>query len=210
MLKRLSMKSTVTETVHEENFVLILYDTSAILMLLRITPTMFSDPRFECVTIRSIYEEITQTPKFRTKYPWLREMRSKIKSLPTSISDTDNVKLHYETITALNWSGDINPKTSRPFDLSKEDRMVVACAVANEYAISSGDTGLCDFAFHHFKLHILSPLDVINSWIKKKLIVWNDEKQAFLKDWALQNEKPQPDKAKSLFKALTGYKYLGS
>jgi len=42
------------------------------------------------------------------------------------------------------------------------------------------------------------------------LIVWNDEKQAFLKDWALQNEKPQPDKAKSLFKALTGYKYLGS
>jgi len=179
-------------------------------MLLRIAPAMFTDPRFECVTIRSIFDEITQTTKFKSKYPWLREMRSTIKSLPASISDSDKVKLHYETITALNRDGAINPKTGRPFDLSKEDRLVIACAAANEYVISSGDSGLCDFALHHFDLKTLSPLEVINLWIAKKLLIWNEEKQAFLKDWADQNEKPQPLKAKSLFKTLTGYKYAGS
>ena len=54
----------------------VLCDTSAILMLLRIAPDMFTDPRYGCVTIRQIYDEITRTPKFKSKYLWLHEKKA--------------------------------------------------------------------------------------------------------------------------------------
>jgi hypothetical protein len=60
--------------------VLILYDTSAILMLLRIVPDMFIDERFECVTLRCIHDELVQTTKFRTKYPWIRDFKKSLKT----------------------------------------------------------------------------------------------------------------------------------
>jgi hypothetical protein len=48
----------------------ILCDTSSILMLLRIAPDMFTDERYECKAIRDVHDEIVQTTKFKTKYPW--------------------------------------------------------------------------------------------------------------------------------------------
>ena len=59
----------------------ILCDTSSILILLQIAPDMFTDNRYECKTIRVVHDEIVRTTKFKTKYPWTREMKPKIKTV---------------------------------------------------------------------------------------------------------------------------------
>jgi hypothetical protein len=179
-------------------------------MLLRIAPQMFTNSQFECTTIRNIYDELIRTTKFKTKYPWVRDMRSQIKSLPLSVSDSAETKLNLEAVLAIYEEGAINPRTNKLFDLSKEDRQLIACAAANDYAISSGDRDLREFAVQYFDIPITSPIELINSWIEKKLIVWDAGKNEMLKLWAVQNEHPQPPRAKTRFKELTSYKYEGS
>lgn len=178
--------------------------------VIKIVPDMFSDSRYECVTIRSIYEEITRTTKFKTNYPWLGNLRGNIKSLPASISDSAEVKSRLEVITTLNNNGTINPKTGRLFDLSREDRWVIACAATHNYTISSGDNDLLDFAIQQFDIEAVAPLEAINSWLAKKLLIWDEEKQTIMKEWADRHEKSQPPAAKSLFQKMTGFKYSGS
>jgi len=48
----------------------ILCDTSSVLLLIRIAPQMFIDDKFNCFTVREVWEEVFQTQKFRTKYSW--------------------------------------------------------------------------------------------------------------------------------------------
>jgi hypothetical protein len=179
-------------------------------MLLRIVPDMFIDERFECVTLRCIHDELVQTTKFRTKYPWIRDFKKSLKTLPASVSESQDALLHYGAVTALNQLGTINTKTNRFFDLSKEDRMVIACAAANNYTISSGDDDLIAFALQQYDITTLTPLEIINNWLTRKLLVWDDGKQKILQEWAQMYEKPQPSKAKNVFHKLTGYKYIGS
>ena len=71
----------------------ILCDTCSILMLLRIAPDMFADKRYECVTIRQVWEEITQTQKFKSKYPWRKDYARHIQSLPKSTVETADYQL---------------------------------------------------------------------------------------------------------------------
>jgi hypothetical protein len=179
-------------------------------MLLRIAPDMFTNPQYECVTIRQVYEEIARTPKFKTKYPWIRELRGGIKFLSATEAESQKARSFYDAITALNDNATINTRTQRIFDLSREDRWIIACAAAHAYAISSGDGDLRDFAVQQFDASIIFPLEVINSWIAKNLIAWNDEKQACLKAWADKNEHAQPFQAKKEFRELTGMKYEGN
>ncbi len=53
-------------------------------MLMRIAPEIFCDDRFECVTIRQVINELFQTQRFKTNYPWRKEYKSKIKAMGTS------------------------------------------------------------------------------------------------------------------------------
>ena len=48
----------------------VLQDTCAILMLLRIAPEMFTNPDFGCVTLASVQKEYVRKQEFKRKYPW--------------------------------------------------------------------------------------------------------------------------------------------
>ena len=186
----------------------VLCDTSSILMLLQIAPDMFSDPRFECLTIQDVYEEIVRTTKFKTKYPWIKESRTNIRSLPLSESNSEKVNLIFNAITTMIRNGVKNKKTDKSFDLSREDRKLIACASAYRYSLSSGDKALTQFAVQEFKdsiPSIISPLELINLWLEKGLIECDSEKQALISLWEANNEHPQPIKAKERFKKLTGF-----
>ena len=153
------------------------------------------------------YEEIVRTTKFKTKYPWVKETRSQIRSLPLSDSNSEKVNQILNLITSLIRSGVMNKKTGKFFDLSSEDRKLIACASANHFSLSSGDEALTQFAIQGFKESIpsiVSPLDLINMWLEKGLIEWNSEKQTLISLWEQNNEHPQPVKAKKKFKKLTG------
>ena len=176
-------------------------------MLLQIAPDMFSDERFECLTIQDVYEEIVRTTKFKTKYPWIKESRTNIRSLPLSESNSEKVNLILNTITTMIINGVKNKKTGKSFDLSREDRKLIACASAYRYSLSSGDKALTQFAVQEFKdsiPSIISPLELINLWLEKGLIEWDSEKQALISLWEANNEHPQPIKAKKQFRKLTG------
>jgi hypothetical protein len=88
--------------------------------------------------------------------------------------------------------------------------MLIACAAANNYTISSGDDDLIAFALQQYDITTLTPLEILNNWLTRKLLVWDDGKQKILQEWAQMYEKPQPSKAKNVFHQLTGYKYIGS
>ncbi len=176
-------------------------------MLLQIAPDMFSDERFECVTIQDVYEEIVRTTKFKTKYPWIKESRTHIRSLPLSESNSEKVNQILNVITSLIRSGVMNKKTGKFFDLSSEDRKLIACASAHRFSLSSGDRALKEFALQEFKESIpsiVSPLELINLWLEKGLIEWDSEKQHLISLWEQNNEHPQPVKAQKQFKKLTG------
>jgi hypothetical protein len=134
-------------------------------------------------------------------------MRGHIRPLPSSA--IEKAELHYQAVTKLNEMGTLNRRTQKLFDLSREDRWVIACSAAHDFEISSGDRDLCDFAVQEFDIPIVSPLEVVNTWIQKKLVQWNDDMQTHLKAWAIQNEHPQPEKAKRRFRELTGHVYVG-
>jgi hypothetical protein len=191
----------------------ILCDTSSILLLLRIAPDMFIDARYECCTIREIHDELIRTTKFKLKYPWLREMRQKLNPLMLSEKQKESERTFFEAIKTLNWNGTLNDRTKKFFDLSREDMKVISGALALGCQISSGDRGLIDFAKQEFPDDFagsVSALEVINKWIETGLLTWNQEKQNFLSEWKTQREVAQPPKAISDFKRLTKKPYKGS
>lgn len=191
----------------------ILCDTSSILMLLRIAPDMFTDDRYECKTIRDVHDEIVRTTKFKSKYPWTRELKAKVKPLSLTDAQKNGETVIFETIRVLNSQDTINCKTERLFDLSREDMKVISHALALGYQITSGDQGLVQFAQQEFGEEFkgnVSPLEIINHWLELGVITWDSQKQSYLSAWASDKEHPQPAKAKKYFKELTGFDYAGS
>ena len=191
----------------------ILCDTSAILMLLRIAPDMFINEAHECKTIREIHDEIVRTTKFKTKYPWTRGMRAKIRPVVLDQEQKEREAQYLEAVRTLNRIGTENLKAGRFFDLSFVDLKVISHALTLDYCISSGDRELVQFVQQEFKDQFrgaISPIEIINSWLEKRLLEWDEERQRYLSAWAEQNEHPQPPKAKKRFKELTGYRYTGS
>jgi len=189
---------------------ILLCDTCSVLMLIRIAPDMFIDDRFECVTIRKVCDEIIQTQKFKTKYPWYRKYKAKIIPLGATIEDTPSVQTIYKIIhNMIETSEVVNTKTGRLFDLSYTDKKIAACAKALNYAVSTAEYDLTDFLIQQFDLKVLKPLTIINYWLRKGLIKWDDEKQAVLEDWLVCNETPQDKRQIREFTKLTKQKYPG-
>ncbi|MDG5814965.1 hypothetical protein QA601_07750 [Chitinispirillales bacterium ANBcel5] len=191
----------------------ILCDTSSILMLLRIAPDMFIDERYECKTIRVVHDEIVRTTKFKVKYPWMREMRAKVKPMVLNEKQKQTETAYWETIHALNNFGTVNNKTGQLIDLSWVDIGVISHALALEYKITSGDVNLLQFARQEFKEEFrgsVSPLEMINHWLESGVIEWDEEKQRYISAWMGDNEHPQPPKEKKRFRHLAGNKYTGS
>ena len=191
----------------------ILCDTSSIMMLIRIAPDMFLDKRYRCFTINLMRHEIFRTLKFKRKYPWRNDFKAKIQGLPSNFTNNADVSRYFEAIRLLIRNITINAKTGRPFDLSYVDRMFLACALANGYKISTGDDNLALFALQEFKNEFhgnISPLGIINRWMREGLIKWNEELHSYVTDWKINNEHPQPKKQIREFKKLTGLSYPGS
>jgi len=190
-----------------------LCDTSSILMLIRIAPDMFIDDRYECCTIRLVREEIFRTQKFKTKYPWRIKFKNKIQCLPTNHVKNDNFDMYFDAVESLIEHGTINKEKGSEFDLSYVDKAIIACALSNAYKITTGDEDLRTFAKQEFGTHFkgwISPLGLINKWIRNNLIQWDDSLHDYVSEWTRDDEHPQPRRQKTAFKKLTGRKYPGS
>jgi hypothetical protein len=191
----------------------ILCDTSSLMMLIRIVPEMFLDRRYQCVTLNLMRHEIFRNPKFKKKYLWRNDFKTKIQGLPSNFTNNADVNRYFEAINLLIRNITINVKTGRPFDLSYVDRMFLACALANGYKISTGDENLTLFALQEFGDEFrgnISPLGIINRWLREGLIEWNEQCHSYVTDWKINNEHPQPQKQIREFKKLTSRSYPGS
>ncbi|MFW5804052.1 MAG: hypothetical protein ACOCWG_02355 [bacterium] len=187
----------------------VLCDTCSILMLIRIAPEMFIDPAFECTTIFDVYKEIFQTAKFKDKYPWRNQFKSIIKYIGQSKVNSKSVKETVALIGNLS-NNQKNQRTGKYFDLSRVDRLIAACIYEFNYEISSVDRYLIDFIKQNFDKDAIKPLALINIWLDKALITWDEEKQSYLRDWKLQNEAAQDKEDIKKFEELTGIKYCGT
>lgn len=174
---------------------------------------MFLDERYECCTIQSVRDEIFRTQKFKSKYPWRDKYKNKIKCLSPEVLQKTEIQFYQDTIFQLNEFGTVNTYTGKIFSLSRVDIQLLACALAYGFSITTGDQGIKDFAAQQFKEIFsgnVSALELINIWLEKKLIHWNEKLHAFLADWDKQNEHSQPGEQKRRFKRLTGRNYPGS
>ena len=190
----------------------ILCDTSSILLLIRIAPDMFIDSRYKCCTIKEVYDELFQTQKFKQKYPWRNEHKSKIAYIPVTLREKDVVSF-CETISLLNESGTKDIYTGAFFSLSRRDIKLLASALANGYKLSTGDAGIMNMAHQQFDeiyKGSVSALELINIWLRNKLIIWNNTLHDYVTDWDRQDEHPQPSEQKKIFKRLTNRDYPGS
>lgn len=190
----------------------ILCDTSVILMLIRIAPDMFLDSDYECCTIRPVRDELFRTQKFKTKYAWRNEYKTHIRCLPMEIAESEDTKRYLDAIHSLTSHGTMNETTGRDFGLSYVDKAFLSCALANGFRISTGEVEMKLFAAQEFGKQFkgwISPLGIINSWIKRTLIPWDDSHQNILREWEKDNEHAQPQRQKPIFKKLTRMKYPG-
>lgn len=62
--------------------------------------------------------------------------------------------------------------------MSCVDQLIAACSVAHNLKLTTVDDDLKDFIEQEFSGDTISPLGIINDWMEKGLIKWNDELQA--------------------------------
>lgn len=187
----------------------ILCDTCSVLMLIRIAPEMFCDERYECVTIQEVIHEIFRTQKFKVRYPWRERYKSKIKAMGVSQINQGDFMLFLETIKSIVSAGKRNEETNLYFNLSHVDQVIAACSIAHNFKLTTVDDDLANFVKQEFSGETISPLGIINDWIERRLIRWNDDLQLIIEDWEKCNESPQPKKEIKRFERITGYKYAG-
>lgn len=184
----------------------ILCDTCVLLMLLRIAPDMLTDTRYNCVAPSVVREELLRTQRFKEKYPWRTRYKAHVQTLPASLLQAAPYTRTLEAVELL-VSTSINGKTGRRFGLSSVDKMLAAHVVAHDYQLSTGDFDLRDFLFQEFDIPNVSPLEIVNDWLARELIEWNDERQAVLEDWKRCNEHVQPKEHIKNFEEITGRAY---
>jgi hypothetical protein len=178
-------------------------------MLIRIAPDMFVDERFECATVKEVCEEIFRTTRFKTKCPWRIHYKNKI--LPSGLlrGRDDDYDLNLKTIEQLLEAGKTSAKTGKAFGLSRVDTRIAAYATTYDLEISSTDNSLIDFLQQEFDKVNRSPLAILNFWIEKGLVQWNEDLLKIIEDWEESGEPVQPAKDKMAFLELTGAKYAG-
>ncbi|MCF7853826.1 MAG: hypothetical protein K9N51_03430 [Candidatus Pacebacteria bacterium] len=186
----------------------VLCDTSSVLMLLRIAPDIFRDPRYGCVMVQTVYEEITQKQKFNHKYPWRREYRKCLKSITPGELKRRGYGRTFQVVRALNETT-LNEKTDRPYGLSGADQRIAAAVVSLECEVTTGDINLAAFLEQQFDTRNYSPLELVNEWLEAELIEWNEARHEVITDWITQNEAPQPKAQIQRFERLVGRNYPG-
>ena len=184
----------------------ILCDTCSILMLLRIAPEMFTDKRYECVTIRQVWEEVRQTQKFKSKYPWRKAYARHIQSLPKSTVETADYQFTLRAVRVTEQS-QRNSRTGKAYGLSRRDTEIAACAITHSHAVSSTDANLVDFLAQQYDIPNVPPLQLVNDWLEKGLFEWTEFRQSVLTDWIACNEPPQPPAEIKRFEKLAGSRY---
>jgi len=178
-------------------------------MLIRIAPDMFTDERFDCVTVQEVCEEIFRTQRFKTKYPWRTDYKDKIRPSNSLNNTGEDFEFHLEAIRRLVDAGRMSSKTGRAFGLSFVDKKIAAYVTAYKLDISSTDNSLIDFLEQEFDKKNKSPLAILNGWIRGGLVTWNEEIRKIIEDWDKTGEPVQPTKDKKDFLRLTGVKYTG-
>jgi len=183
-------------------------------MVIRIAPDMLIDENYVCVTIQEVRKEFIRQQKFKDKYPWRHKFKGKIRCIPNSeILNNNAVDQYVEAINFLIESNITNNKTEKLFDLSPVDIKFASCAFSFGYKISTGDGDIKALANQQFPKVFkgsISPLGMVNLWIRKGLIDWNDKLHRYVSDWSRTEEAPQPKHQKREYKKLTGLKYPGS
>lgn len=189
---------------------ILLCDTCSILMLIRIAPDIFIEPVYECVTIKEVCDEMIRTQKFCNKYPWSIKYRSKLQCLGATIENDVKIQNRFRIVNNLvETELLLNERTGRPFNFSHTDKKIAACALALNYGVSTVEYELTEFLQQQFDRRIIKPLAIINYWLRKGLIQWDDEKQMVLEDWLICNEPPQDKRQIKTFKRLTKREYPG-
>jgi len=175
-------------------------------MLLRIAPDMFRDPRFGCVTIHNVWEEFTRNARIGRKYPWRKQMKQHVRSIPRGRLETGGFHRDLTVIRAVEQNS-INQRTQRPFGLSEVDRRIAATCLDRDLELCTAEYNLEDFMRQEFDRSNVPPLELVNSWVEQGLISWSDERHAVVEDWITQHERPQPPEQIKRFKKLTGCAY---
>jgi hypothetical protein len=184
----------------------ILCDTCSLIMLIRIEPQMLTDSKYSCVTVRQVWEEFTQTQKFENKYPWRGEYKRYIRCLSQSIVDTANYQIALKTAKVIE-EMQRNQRTEKSYGLSRRDLEIAAIAIDQHFTLCSTDGNLIDFLDQQYEIPNVTPLQIVNDWIKEGLIEWNDSRQEVITDWIKCNEKPQLPADIRRFESLTRSKY---
>ncbi len=183
-------------------------DTCSVLMLIRIAPEMLCDPKYECVTIKAVYDELFKTPRFKFKYPWLARLEPKIKTLDISPNEKNLIEKNLKVIKChVESAGIINTITGGPFNLSQTDKTIVAHAVCLNTSVSSVDHDLSAYLDQQYEIKVWEPLCLINHWLQNDIIIWDDSKQTVLENWVACQEARQTQKNIDKFEELTGREY---
>ena len=177
----------------------VLTDTCAVIMLLRIAPDMFQSPEYCCVMSYHIYDEFIKKKEFLEKYPW-RPLFSKYLKSAIQLGDLKRDKGYYGVVNVVK-------QYQRNYGLSNKDCEIVAIALYKNFDFCSGDENLFTFAKNEFDLNTLSVLELVNDWIEGGLIIWNSQRHAVLNDWIKMKERCQPRKQIERFERLTNWKY---
>lgn len=183
-------------------------------MVIRIAPDMLTDENYGCFTTQDVRKEFIRKQKFKDKYPWRQKFKDKIQCIPNSeILNNSAVNQYVEAINLLIENNIINNKTGRLFDLSPIDRRFIACTLSFGFRVSTGDGDIKDFVSQEFPKIFkgsISPLGMVNMWIRNGLIAWNDTLHEYVADWKINGEDPQPRHQKRVYKKQTGFKYPGN
>jgi len=175
---------------------------------------MLTNEKYGCLTIQEVRKEFIRQQKFKDKYPWRHGFKDKLRCVPNSeVLNNNAVNQYVEAINLLIESDITNNKTGKLFDLSPVDIKFASCAFSFGYKISTGDGDIKDLANQEFSKVFkgsISPLGMVNMWIRKNLVNWNDELHEYVADWSGTEEAPQPKHQKKVYKKLTGLKYIGS
>lgn len=184
----------------------VLCDTCSVLMLLRIAPDMFTDPSYECMMTQTVYQEFIQTQKFKNKYPWRGTYRQHLKSVSQGDLDDAGYGLKLNIIKTINNTA-IRVSTGRRYNLSRADTEVAAATVCLAAKITTGDINLAAFLADQFDIECISALGLVNLWLEKEILTWNNDRQAIIEEWISLGERPQPKKDIRRFERLTGCDY---
>lgn len=181
-------------------------DTCALIMLLRIAPGMFEDERYGCMTIHSVWEEFARNARIGREYPWRKELRSRVRSVPQGELETGAFLKRLDIVWRTEQQKK-NERTGRPFSLSWTDKRVAATCLTRHLELCTAEHNLEDFMRQEFESQNVSPLEIVNNWLEEGLIEWTQQRQDVIEEWVERPERPQPKKQICRFEKLTGRQY---